>query len=148
MTDSSVPRGANRAAWTTWKWPVAFAAAFCLVQVAVGALRFGFGWLLAAPSPELALGLAQMFAAGLISGCFLLAVLSRAGGRWRIGLAVAAAVATPFSVLGAIVGGVLGPVGVVVYAAAPYLILVGVPALAKSIWQRIIGTSDRQGSCC
>ena len=141
-------RGANRPVWTTWKGPVAFAGAFCLLEVAVFAVRFGLDWQIAALVPAITLGLAEMFAAGLISGWFLLVVLRRAGGRWRIALAVAAAVATPFSLLGSMIGGLLGPIGVVVYTTAPYLILVGLPVLAKSTWQRMTGGPDRRGSCC
>ena len=47
--------------------------------------------------------------------------------RWR----------RPLAVLFSLVGGLLGPHMVVIYALVPFLVLVGIPILIRAIWLRL-----------
>ena len=44
---------------------------------------------------------------------------------------------TPIAVMYSLVGGLLGPPGVIAGAIAPYLIIVGIPALLGKLWRRL-----------
>ena len=68
-------------------------------------------------------GLALFFAGGLLVGLFAQWMVRGCHGAWRTFLLVAIAIATPFVIVFSLVGGLLGPHFVVLYALVPYLLL-------------------------
>ena len=79
-------------------------------------------------------GLALFFAAGALAYLWVRALLRGASPTWRRAMLLAAGVATPLAVVGSLMGGLLGPIGVVVWALLPYFLLVGVPVLGRKVW--------------
>ena len=100
---------------------------------------FGFAWAGSGP-PRLASGflafagnivsgLLLFIPAGILAGLLSQWLLRGSVGRWRIVLIGAVVLATPVAIVFSLAGGLLGPPGVVIGATAPYLIIVGIPAL-------------------
>lgn len=128
--------------WRYWRVPVLFGLGFTALQLLIFAARFGSlpvpppaG---GAPAPILALasGLVQFFALGLLAGFLAQGLLRGARRGWRRFLLVAIAIATPIAALSSLVGGVFGPVGVLVYGLAPFALLVVGPAVVRIVWQQ------------
>ena len=127
-----------------------FGVGFCALQILMATVRFssmGSSWdpanlLLAIPN--ILFGLILFFLGGLLVGLLAQRFLRGVVGPWRIVLLVAFAVATPLSVLFSLVGGLLGPHMVVIGALVPYLLLVGIPMLIRTFWQRFM-TKTNEG---
>lgn len=132
----------DRRSWAYWKIPVWFGLGFCILQILTAAIRFGtmhhsdpFGLLVALPS--ILSGLVLFFVAGLLIGLLAQRLLRGVGGSARVWMLVGLAIATPLAVLFSLVGGLLGPHMVVIYALVPFLVLVGIPMLVHAIWRRL-----------
>lgn len=144
------PDTPNRRSWAYWKLPVWFGLGLCILQVLVAAIRFGtmhhphpFGLLYALPG--ILSGLVLFFIAGALIGLLAQRLLRGVSGTPRVWIIVGLAIATPLAVLFSLLGGLLGPHMVVIYALVPFLILVGVPMLVYSIWRglrRASGPAD------
>ncbi len=138
------PEAPNRRSWGYWKLPVWFGLGLCVLQVLVAVIRFGtmhhsdpFGLLIALPS--IASGLVIFFIAGALIGLLAQRMLKGVSGTPRVWILVGLAIATPLAVLFSLVGGLLGPHMVVIYALVPFLVLVGIPMLIRAIWLRLRG---------
>ena len=134
------PEAPNRRLWDYWKLPVWFGLGLCILQVLVAVIRFGtmhhsepFGVLLALPS--ILWGLVLFFIAGALIGLLAQRLLRGVSGTPRVWILVGLAIATPLAVLFSLLGGLLGPHMVVIYALVPFLVLVGIPMLILSIWR-------------
>ena len=144
---------ARNSNWTYWKIPVLFGAGFCAVQLAVFLVRFGSvgpaaqqeQWV--SPISGMLTGLLLFFGGGLLAGLLAQRVLRGSVGGWRVFLLVALAIATPIAVLMSLAGGLLGPPFVIAYAVGPYLLLVGIPVLARNTWRKLSG-SEGSGCVC
>lgn len=129
--------------WAYWRVPVTFGVVLCIIQVALVLVRFGAGpeWPGPAQAIQLALamglGLVLFFVGGVLIGLLVQRLLRGCEGGWRTFLISAVVVASPFAVLGSLVGGLLGPPFVVLYALFPYLLLVGVPVVFRKGWYRL-----------
>ena len=129
--------------WVYWRIPVTFGVVLCIIQVALVAVRFGAGteWPGPARTVQMALamglGLVLFFVGGVLTGLLVQRLLRGCQGGWRTFLISAVVIASPFAVLGSLVGGLLGPPFVVLYALFPYLLLVGVPVLIRKGWHRL-----------
>ncbi|MDE0110255.1 MAG: hypothetical protein OXN96_20820 [Bryobacterales bacterium] len=126
--------------WHFWKMPVLAGFGFCALQGGLLVVRFGFsdnlnpgrppgGWI-AGMLP----GLSLFFLAGLLAALLVRRLLRGAQGSWRVCLIVLTVVATPIALLASLVGGLLGPPLVVLYASVPYMIFVGIPVLGRRLW--------------
>ncbi len=145
MSDETPGRYSWRDGWLYWKMPVLFGAGFTAAQLLVAFMRFGFAWSRTGPpglgsgfllfAGNIVSGLLLFIPAGVLAGLLLRWFLRGSAGRWRIVLIGAVVVATPVAVMFSLVGGLLGPPGVVIGATAPYLIIVGIPALLARLWQ-------------
>ena len=117
-----------------------FGAGFCALEVALFVVRFGFSGPAArtAGGPDawigFLFGLVLFFGSGLLVGLLVQRLVRGCHGAWRIFLLVAIAIATPFALGLSLVGGLLGPPFVVLYALVPYLVLVGLPVLIRKVW--------------
>ncbi|MCE2439682.1 MAG: hypothetical protein J4F39_09670 [Candidatus Latescibacteria bacterium] len=138
------PEAPNRRSWGYWKLPVWFGLGLCVLQVLVAVIRFGtmhhsdpFGLLIALPS--IASGLVIFFIAGALIGLLAQRMLKGVSGTPRVWILVGLAITTPLAVLFSLVGGLLGPHMVVIYALVPFLVLVGIPMLIRAIWLRLRG---------
>ena len=143
-TDKPGPVAANSGSrWGYWRMPVIFGLVLCAVQVALVVVRFGFTSEGRGPAQvfvmvsAMATGLVLFFVGGLLIGLLVQRLLRGCEGRWRTFLILAIAIASPFAVLGSLVGGLLGPPFVVLYAVLPYLLLVGIPVLIRKGWHRL-----------
>ena len=132
----------DRRSWDYWKMPVWFGLGLCILQVLIAIIRFGtmddanpYGLLAAIPS--IVSGLILFFIAGTLIGLLAQRLLRGVDGSARVWILVGLAVATPLAVLFSLVGGLLGPHMVVVYALVPFLVLVGIPLLIRAIWLRL-----------
>ncbi|MDE3257282.1 MAG: hypothetical protein OYM47_05555 [Gemmatimonadota bacterium] len=144
------PEAPNRRSWEYWKIPVWFGLGFCVLQILTAAIRFGtmhhsdpFGLLFALPS--ILSGLVLFFIAGALIGLLAQRLLRGVSGTPRVLILVGLAIATPLAVLFSLLGGLLGPHMVVIYALVPFLVLVGVPMLILAIWRglrRATGPAD------
>ena len=123
--------------------------AFCALQIGLLLVRFGLSgrdtpgyhpgpWMIGMLS-----GLGLFFLGGLLAAMIVRKLLRGTDGRWRICLIVLAAAATPIALLGSLAGGLLGPPLVVLWAMAPYLLLVGIPVLGRRLWLRLTTNQDR-----
>ena len=127
--------------WQYWRFPVFAGAGFCALQIALFAVRFGIGdrhgqgGMSSRDLLGMLSGLGLFFLAGLLAALLVRRLLQGSRGAWRRCLLVIAVIATPLSVLLSLAGGLLGPPMVVAYALVPYLLLVGIPALAHKIWR-------------
>ena len=127
--------------WRYWKMPVWFGIGFCVLQVLVALVRFGSmdSW---SPAellfviPAILSGLVLFFVGGLLVGLFAQRMVRGCHGAWRTFLLVMIVIATPFAISFSLVGGLLGPLFVVLYALIPYLLLVGIPMLIRKSWKR------------
>ena len=139
MSDDTPGRYSWRDGWLYWKMPVLFGAGFAAAQLLVALVRFGFAWARTGPpglgsgfllfAGNIVSGLLLFIPAGVLAGLLLRWFLRGSAGRWRIVLIGAVVLATPVAVWFSLLGGLLGPPGVVIGATAPYLIIVGIPAL-------------------
>ncbi|MDE3000490.1 MAG: hypothetical protein OXU79_15555 [Gemmatimonadota bacterium] len=134
------PQAPDRRSWEYWKLPVWFGLGLCILQVLVAVIRFGtmhhsgtFGLLSALPG--ILSGLVLFFIAGMLIGLLAQRLLRGVSGTPRVWIIVGLAIATPLAVLFSLVGGLLGPHMVVIYALVPFLVLVGIPMLIYSIWR-------------
>ncbi len=132
----------NRRSWDYWKTPVWFGLGLCILQVLIAVIRFGTMGVsnpfeLFVAIPGIVSGLILFFVAGLLIGLLAQRLLRGVGGTPRILLLVGLAVATPLAVLFSLVGGLLGPHMVVIYALVPFLVLVGIPMLIYTTWRRL-----------
>ena len=141
------PEAPNRRSWDYWKLPVWFGLGLCILQVLVAVIRFGtmhhsdpFGLLFALPS--ILWGLVLFFIAGALIGLLAQRRLRGVSGTPRVWILVGLAIATPLAVLFSLVGGLLGPHMVIIYALVPFLVLVGIPMLILAIWRRLRKASD------
>ena len=132
----------DRRSWDYWKIPVWFGLGLCILQVLIAVIRFGtmddanpYGLLSAIPS--ILSGLILFFIAGTLIGLLAQRLLRGVDGSARVWILVGLGVATPLAVLFSLVGGLLGPHMVVVYALVPFLVLVGIPMLIRAIWLRL-----------
>ena len=139
MIDKPPDTTPRRYWWQYWKTPVLFGTGFCVLQVLIGVWRFRAMrdpvslWL---AIPSMLPGLLLFFASGLLVGLGVRRILKGVVGPWRIVLLMAFAAATPLAVWFSLVGGLLGPHGVVIGAIAPYLFILGLPALIRKYWPR------------
>lgn len=135
--------GSTGGRWAYWRVPVTFGVILCIIQVALVLVSFGAGteWPRPAQAIQLALamglGLVLFFVGGVLIGLLVQRLLRGCEGGWRTFLISAVVVASPFAVLGSLVGGLLGPPFVVLYALFPYLLLVGVPVVFRKGWYRL-----------
>ncbi len=134
---------AQRSRLRYWKTPVLFGLGFCVLQVLLALVRFGFMGMdpanLLVAIPSILSGLALFFLGGLLAGLLAQRLLRGVVGSWRSVLLVMFALATLLAVWFSLVGGLLGPHGVVIGAVVPYLILVGIPVLIRKFWERFRG---------
>ena len=137
------PAASSRRRWAYWRVPVIFGIVLCAVQIALALVRFGSTAQLQDPVQVvemvlgMAIGLVLFFVSGLLIGLLVQRLLRGCEGRWRTFLIAATIIASPFAVLGSLVGGLLGPPVVILYAVFPYLLLVGVPVLIRKVWKRL-----------
>lgn len=136
------PETPSRRSWDYWKLPVWFGLGLCILQVLVAAIRFGtmhhsdpFGILIALPS--ILWGLVLFFIAGALIGLLAQRLLRGVSGTPRVWILVGLAIATPLAVLFSLLGGLLGPHMVVIYALVPFLVLVGIPMLILAVWRSL-----------
>ena len=135
--------GRSGGRWAYWRIPVTFGVVLCMIQIALVLVRFGAEpeWPGPAQTVQLALamgiGLVLFFVGGVLTGLLVQRLLRGYEGGWRTFLISAVVIASPFAVLGSLVGGLLGPPFVVLYALFPYLLLVGVPVLIRKGWHRL-----------
>ncbi len=144
MSESPVDPSPQRSRLRYWKTPVLFGLGFCVLQVLLALVRFGFmGFIhpanLLVAIPSIRSGLALFFLGGLLAGLLVQRLLRGAVGSWRSVFLVMFALATLLAVGFSLVGGLLGPHGVVIGAVVPYLILVGIPVLIRNFWERFRG---------
>ena len=133
------PQGPNSIrSWRFWKMPVLAGFGFVLLQVALLFARFGLRVLGPYPEPaqlgSVLSGLGLFWLAGVLAALVVRRLLRGSAGPWRrclIGLTVAA---TPVALVGSLAGGLLGPPLVVLWAAIPYLLIVGLPVLGRRLW--------------
>ena len=141
-TLESAPGGSG-GRWAYWRIPVVFGVILCILQVTLVLVRFNSGseWQNPAPAVQMALtmgiGLVLFFVGGVLIGLLVQRLLRGCEGGWRTFLISAVVFASPFAVLGSLVGGLLGPPFVVLYALFPYLLLVGAPVLIRTCWHRL-----------
>ena len=130
-----------RDGWRYWKVPVCFGAGFAALQLFIAMMRFGFAWVgtgvrgtgrdgISAFAASIVFGSGLFVLAGILAGLILRWSVRGTSGTWRFVLVVAGVLATPPALWFSLAGGLLGPPGVIIGATAPYLILVGIPALA------------------
>jgi len=135
--------GSSGGRWAYWRIPVTFGVVLCVVQVALVLVRIGSGpeWQGPGRVVQMALamgiGLLLFFVGGVLIGLLVQRLLRGCEGGWRTFVISAVVIASPFAVLGSLVGGVLGPPFVVLYALFPYLLLVGIPLLIRKGWRRL-----------
>ena len=144
------PEAPNRRSWGYWKLPVWFGLGLCVLQMLVAVIRFSkmhhsdpFELLFALPG--ILSGLVLFFIAGALIGLLAQRMLKGVSGTPRVWILVGLAIATPLAVLFSLVGGLLGPHMVVIYALVPFLVLVGIPMLVHTIWRglrKASGPSD------
>ena len=144
------PETPSRRSWDYWKLPVWFGLGLCILQVLVASIRFGtmhhsdpFGLLFALPS--ILWGLVLFFIAGALIGLLAQRLLRGVSGTPRVWIIVGLAIATPLAVLFSLLGGLLGPHMVVIYALVPFLVLVGIPMLILAVWRglrKVSGPGD------
>ena len=144
MSESPVDPSPQRSRLRYWKTPVLFGLGFCVLQILLALVRFGFMGLmdpanLLVAIPSILSGLALFFLGGLLAGLLAQRLLRGVVGSWRSVLLVMFALATLLAVGFSLVGGLLGPHGVVIGAVVPYLILVGIPVLIRKFWERFRG---------
>ena len=144
MSESLVDSSPQRSRLRYWKTPVLFGLGFCVLQVLLALVRFGFmGFMdpanLLVAIPSILSGLALFFLGGLLAGLLAQRLLRGVVGSWRSVLLVMFALATLLAVGFSLMGGLLGPHGVVIGAVVPYLILVGIPVLIRKFWERFRG---------
>ena len=144
LTTTSAPAtGRSRGRWTYWRIPVTFGVVLCIVQVALVLVRFTSGPERPGPTEPvqmalaMGIGLVLFFVGGVLIGLLVQRLLRGCDGGWRTFLISTVVIASPFAVLGSLVGGLLGPPFVVLYALLPYLLLVGVPVLIRKGWHRL-----------
>lgn len=142
----------SRQSPTKWRFPIYCGAGFCALQVLVYVGRFGSAGyqdlsrqMLGSIFPMLS-GLVLFFIAGLLAGMLVQWFLRDTRGGWRKFVICAVAVAIPFSVWLSLVGGLLGPVGALIYCLAPFLLLVGIPALVRWTWLRLARSAASSAS--
>ena len=127
--------------WRYWKTPVLFGAGLCILQTLVAIVRFGgsesWNLVILLEIPFILLGLVMFFLCGLLIGLLVQRLLKGSSGAWRSTLMVAVALATPLAVWFSLVGGLLGPLGVLFGTLIPYLLLVGIPVLIHACWFRL-----------
>ena len=135
---NAIPAIKLPSSWQYWKIPVLFGAGFCVLQTLLALVRFGGGegW---SPAilfeiPAILFGLVMFFLSGLLVGLLVQRLLRGCSGTWRTILMVCVGLATPFAILFTLVGGLLGPPGVLIGGLIPYLLLVGTPVLARKCW--------------
>ena len=118
--------------------PLLFGAGFCVLQIVLSLARFGFPGRAGEPAGSpgalvgMLLGSELFFVAGTLAGLFATRLVRGARGEWMKFLIVAIFLATPIAMASSLEGGLLGPPFVVAFAVIPYLLLAGVPALARS----------------
>ena len=106
--------------WRYWRTPALFGSGFCIVQILTAIVRFGgLGW-----NPDTLFGLPMFFLCGLLIGLLVQRLLKGHTGAWRTALMACVTLASPFAVMFSLVGGLLGPPGVLIGALIPYLLLV------------------------
>ncbi len=127
--------------WRYWKTPVLFGAGLCILQTLVAIVRFGGreSWnpIILLEIPFILLGLIMFFLCGLLIGLLVQRLLKGSSGAWRSTLMVAVALATPLAVWFSLVGGLLGPPGILFGALIPYLLLVGILVLIHTCCLRL-----------
>ncbi len=126
--------------WHGWRAALAAGLGFCGLQVTLKVVRFGPRGLLPdnrLEAQSILSGLGLFFVAGVLAYVLTRGLLRGSSGIWRRALVVAAATATPLAVVLSLAGGLLGPAGVLIYALAPYLVLVGIPVLCRRLWQLV-----------
>ena len=129
--------------------PVLAGLGFCALQIGLVLVRFGLSgrgtpggaWVAGMLS-----GLGLYFLGGLLALLIVRKLLRGTEGRWRICLILLAASATPIALLGSLVGGLLGPHMVVLWATVPYLLLVGIPVLGRRLWLWWSTERDREAT--
>lgn len=107
-------------------WAVPIGLMYPVIQVLIFIVRFGGFNTDVAP-----LDYVLFFAAGLIGALLLILFLRRSkskAGRWII--LTAYILAAPLAVAGMVVGGLLGPVGVVLFSLMPWLLFMWLGYLA------------------
>ena len=135
--------GRSSARWAYWRVPATFGVVLCIIQIALFLVRIGSGreWPGLSQAVQMAwamgIGLVLFFVGGVLIGLLVQRLLRGCEGGWRTFLISAVVIASPFAVLGSLVGGLLGPPFVVLYGLFPYLLLVGVPVLIRTGWHRL-----------
>ncbi len=110
----------------SWRGGLAFTAVFVLVTfIRLPLMGFAF-------HPAILLNLVVVFAAGCVVTLPLLRMVRRRPARHRLLIGMWAA-ALPFAALGATVGGLFGPIGVVVHAAIPAFVALGAARLVIAL---------------
>ncbi len=140
--------------WQWWVTPLLFGAGLCGAQLLIVGVRFGFRRLLENPGgagqshPDLLSGLTLFFLGGALAGLLVGYLLRTASTGWKVFVIAASLGATPVAVFGGLVGGLLGPVGVIAYSVAPYLLVVGLPEWARRRFMSPASRAREGGSCC
>lgn len=141
MSDGRPQVRSWRDGWRYWKVPICFGAGFAALQTFIAMMRFGSAWIgtgargvgrdvIPAFTASVAFGLGLFVLAGVLVGLVLRWSVRGTSGIWRFVLVAAGVLATPLALWFSLAGGLLGPPGVIIGATAPYLIFVGIPALA------------------
>ena len=144
MSDGRLQVHSWRSGWRYWKVPICFGAGFAALQLLIAMMRFGSSWagtgargvgrdVIPALAANIAFGLGFFVLAGVLAGLILRWSVRGTSGIWRFVLIVAGVLTTPLALWFSLTGGLLGPPGVIIGATAPYLIFVGIPALAGKL---------------
>ena len=116
-----------------------YGAAYTAVFLVVAAVRLlwmgGAGPVPLAPAAALVSGLALVYGAGCLFALPLIWTLRRFRMSPRIPLALWMA-AVPISAFGTLVGGLLGPPGIVLLGGVPILAAVGLAFVVQAVWRR------------
>ena len=144
MSDGRLQVGSWRDGWRYWNVPICFGAGFAALQTFIAMIRFGSAWIgtgaqgvgrdvIPAFTASIAFGFGLFVLAGVLVGLVLRWSVRGTSGIWRFVLIVASVLATPLALWFSLAGGLLGPPGVIIGATVPYLIFVGIPAIAGKL---------------
>ncbi len=119
-----------------WFFPIVCGLAMCALQILIVLYRFGGDSFLSGLSnDQMWTGLGLFFVTGVLIGLLLQLLFRGTTSGLRTLLLVATVLATPFSVMMSLAGGLFGQFGVIIAGLLPFLLLVGIPRLIGKLWE-------------
>ncbi len=120
-----------------WGFPVLCGFGMCVLQTLVALYRFGGeSSLFRFPDTTMWMSLGLFFVTGGLIGILIQRLLRGTTSGFRILLLLATILATPVAVWLSLIGGLFGPLGVLIYGILPYLLLVGIVRLIGKLWAK------------